>query len=252
MTTLIKTQNLSLQGQHGLILDNINLSISADDFVTVIGPNGAGKTMLMKCLLGLHKPDTGEIICAPDLQIGYMPQTITIDPVLPISVRYFLKLAGQATHDTFKDVVDETGVRHLLGHQLHELSGGERQWVLLARALLNNPQLLIMDEPAQNLDVSGQLELYKKLNEIYQNRKLAILMVSHDLHLVMSSSKKVICLYRHICCEGAPQTVTQDPEFTTLFGDEMARMIAIYPHHHDHDHTHDHRSEPPLSQDAES
>ncbi|MGC6512542.1 MAG: ATP-binding cassette domain-containing protein [Parvibaculales bacterium] len=240
MTALITTKSLSLEGSHGRLLDDINIAIAENDFVTIIGPNGAGKTMLLKCLLGLVNPSEGRMDHKPGLRIGYMPQNIAIDPVLPLSVDYFLKLAGSADSEHFRQTVELVGISHLLNRQLHDLSGGERQWVLLTRALLNNPELLIMDEPAQNLDVKGQLDLYKKLNEIYETRKLAILMVSHDLHLVMSSSKKVICLFHHVCCEGEPQTVAQDPEFTSLFGDEMARMVAVYPHHHDHNHNHDH------------
>ncbi|MGC6471606.1 MAG: ATP-binding cassette domain-containing protein [Parvibaculales bacterium] len=237
MDTLIATHSLGIDKPHGTLLDDINISIAQNDFVTIIGPNGAGKTMLLKCLLGLVTPTRGRIERKTDLRIGYMPQNITIDPVLPLSVAYFLKLAGSFDERQFHQAVDLVGINHLLHRQLHDLSGGERQWVLLTRALLNDPELLIMDEPAQNLDVKGQLDLYKKLDEIYNTTKLAILMVSHDLHLVMSSSKNVICLFHHVCCEGEPKTVAQDPEFISLFGDEMARMVAVYPHHHDHDHS---------------
>lgn len=239
-TPLISADNISLNGTHQKILDGVSLELAQGDFVTLIGPNGAGKTMLLKCLLGLTRPDSGQVSRQADLRIGYMPQNLSIDPVLPISVTYFLTMAGQNTDAHVAEIVQETGIEALLTRQLHDLSGGELQRVLLARALLNQPQILILDEPAQNLDVTGQLAFYKNLETIYQKRGLTILMVSHDLHLVMSSSQRVICLYHHICCQGAPQAVTKDPEFTALFGPDMARMMAVYPHDHDHHHHHDH------------
>ncbi|MGC6475665.1 MAG: ATP-binding cassette domain-containing protein [Parvibaculales bacterium] len=240
---LISADNISLNGTHQKILDGVSLELAQGDFVTLIGPNGAGKSMLLKCLLGLIRPDSGHVERQADLRIGYMPQSLSIDPVLPISVTYFLTMAGQNTEAEIAEIVQETDIKTLLNRQLHDLSGGELQRVLLARALLNQPQILILDEPAQNLDVTGQLAFYKNLEKIYQKRSITILMVSHDLHLVMSSSQRVICLYHHICCQGAPQAVTKDPEFTALFGQDMARMMAVYPHDHDHHHEHDHNHE---------
>ena len=141
----------------------------------------------------------------------------------------------------------ETGASHLLARPVADLSGGELQRVLLTRALIGNPHILMLDEPAQNLDVNGQLQFYKLLEDIYADREIAILMVSHDLHLVMSSTRKVVCLYRHICCSGTPESVAKDPEFISIFGDEMARLMAVYPHSHTHDHTHDHARKPDNS-----
>lgn len=237
---LIKGQSLTVTRQGRQILDHVDLQIAQREFVTLVGPNGAGKTMLLKCLMGFYKPDLGMVSIAPDVKIGYMPQSISPDAVLPISVQRFLSLNLKVTQQDIDNVIAETGIDGLLDSQLHNLSGGERQKVLMARALINKPDILILDEPAQNLDVSGQLAFYKQLEHIYRTRELAILMVSHDLHLVMASTQKVVCLYQHVCCSGAPQTITQDPEFIAMFGDDMARMMAVYPHDHNHDHDHSH------------
>jgi len=240
MTNLIQADNLTVIRNTRAILDNVSLHIGAQDFVTLVGPNGAGKTMLLKCLLGFFKPEKGEVFRKTGLRIGYMPQKISLDAILPMPVQQFLNLNLDNTPASVAEIAEETDISDLLTNRLHEISSGEMQRVLLARALIHKPDLLILDEPAQNLDVSGQLAFYKKLEKIYNDRHMAILMVSHDLHLVMASTRKVICLYHHVCCAGTPQTVTQDPEFIALFGDDMARMMAVYPHNHDHDHSHDH------------
>ena len=175
--------------------------------------------------MGLTKPDEGHVKRKPSLTIGYVPQRLSVDQTIPISARRFLTLRKTVDVSTFDQVVAETKLSPFLDKPLHVLSGGEMQRILLARALLGDPELLILDEPAQNLDVSGQLSFYKLLEQIFARREVSILMVSHDLHLVMSSTKQVVCLYHHICCTGKPQTVTKDPEFISLFGDEMARCL---------------------------
>ena len=233
---LIDGQNITVERETGRILDNVSLHVDEKDFLTIVGPNGAGKTMLLKCLVGVLSPDSGRVTHKPGLTIGYMPQSMEIDPVLPLSVRRFLSLNLAINADFLSEIINETDIAILLDRQMHNLSGGEIQRVMLARALARDPDLLILDEPAQNLDISGQLEFYKLLERIYNNRHKAILMVSHDLHLVMASTKKVVCLYHHICCSGAPQAITQDPEFISIFGDDLSKMMAVYPHEHDHDH----------------
>ncbi len=233
---LIEGQNITVEKETGRILDNVSLRIDEKDFLTIVGPNGAGKTMLLKCLVGVLSPDSGQVTHKPSLSIGYMPQSMEIDPVLPLSVRRFLSLNLSIKADFLSEIVNETDIAMLLDRQMHNLSGGEIQRVMLARALARDPDLLILDEPAQNLDISGQLEFYKLLERIYHNRQKAILMVSHDLHLVMASTKKVVCLYHHVCCSGAPQAITRDPEFISIFGDDLSKMMAVYPHEHDHDH----------------
>ena len=239
MTTLIEGIDICLTRQERTILSNVSLKIDSGDFITLIGPNGAGKSMLLKTLLGLIKPDSGRVIRKDGLRIGFVPESLNIDPTLPLSVQRFLTL--NANKDELDDeIIAETNITDLLDRQMTNLSGGERQRVLLARALHANPEILILDEPAQNLDMSGQLNLYALMEKIFELRKIAILMVSHDLHLVMSSTQKVVCLYEHICCSGEPQAVAKDPEFISLFGQDMARLLSVYPHAHDHSHDHDH------------
>lgn len=234
--SLITAQNISLIMQNKPILHDISLKINKNEFITIIGPNGAGKSMLLKSLMGLCKLDKGKVIKAKNLKIGYVPQSLVIDKIMPITVRRFLTLAKNYDDISFQNTVNETNIESLLNKQLSDLSGGETQRVLLARSLLGNPNLLILDEPAQNLDISGQLSFYKLLETIYAKRNLSILMVSHDLHMVMASSKKVICLYHHICCAGKPKEITKDPEFIALFGNDMAKMMAFYQHSHNHCH----------------
>ena len=227
---LISAHNLNVIRNEKAILKNIDVEINKNDFLTIIGPNGAGKTMLLKCLMEFYKPDSGKIIKKPNLRIGYMPQSINIINTMPMSVRNFITVRKKFDEISFRHVISETETDKVINKQLSVLSGGEMQRVLLARSLLNNPELLILDEPAQNLDVSGQINFYKLLQSIYSKRNLSILMVSHDLHLVMVSTKKVLCLSNHICCVGKPQQITKDPEFILMFGKDMASIMAVYQH----------------------
>jgi len=216
------------------VIQNVSLTLSRGNIVTVIGPNGSGKTTLLKLLLGLETPDSGRITRAPKLRIGYMPQKLAIDPILPVTVEWFLKL--NANGQAIENVVQETGISHLLSTKLQSVSGGEFQRILLARALLCNPDLLVLDEPAQGVDVNGQATFYDLISQVSRNHNTSVLMVSHDLHLVMSSTDHVICLNHHICCSGHPHSVRDDPAFTELFGAHVAQSLAVYTHHHDHDH----------------
>lgn len=235
-TSLLRAENITVTRQGKTVLNNVSLAVGARDFITIIGPNGAGKSMLLKCLMEFYAPDSGTITRSPGLRIGYVPQRLIPDHTLPITVARFLALRKQATKANIRTVAEETGIADILDTPLHVLSGGELQRALLARALLDDPGLLVLDEPAQNLDISGQLAFYKLLERIYAERALSILMVSHDLHMVMASTKQVVCLYHHICCSGEPHMVTKDPEFIALFGNDMARMMAVYQHEHNHKH----------------
>jgi zinc transport system ATP-binding protein len=235
--TLIRASHLSLTRQGKDILSDVSLSVMPHDFITIVGPNGAGKSMLLKCMMGFIVPDAGTVTRHPALKIGYVPQRLTPDHTMPISVARFLRLRKRADVSALQIVAEETGIVQILDKPLHVLSGGELQRTLLARALLDSPTLLILDEPAQNLDISSQLAFYKLLERVYAERSISILMVSHDLHMVMASTKKVVCLFHHICCSGEPHVVTQDPEFIALFGADMARMMAVYQHEHSHVHT---------------
>jgi len=217
------------------VLLNVDLSVHPGEVVTVIGPNGSGKTTLLKVLLGLEKPDAGVIHRQFGLRIGYVPQKMQISPVFPMTVQHFLRLfreqKGQVTA-----IAEELEIINLLHRQVYALSGGELQRVLLAQALLTNPHLLVLDEPVQGVDFTGQARIYQLVKRVSRSRGCAVLMVSHDLHLVMSGTDKVVCLDRHVCCSGTPQSVSRDPEFVNMFGPEVAGQVALYVHHHDHQH----------------
>ncbi len=214
------------------ILHEVSFAIRAGEIVTIVGPNGAGKTTLLKCLLGLEAADYGEVIRAPDLRIGYVPQQFRVQPSMPLTVASFLALYGtlQPALAAKLDVAD------LMGSSLHSLSGGELRRVLLLRALLHAPQILVLDEPTQGVDIAGQGELYRLLKRLSEELGFAVLMVSHDLYVVMASTERVICLNHHVCCEGTPQQVGGDASFRALFGDELANQLALYHHHHTHAH----------------
>lgn len=237
---LIHAQGLNLNRRGRHILQQVDVTLEAGKIVTLIGPNGAGKTTLVRSLLGLMKPDTGTITQAPDLRIGYMPQKLHLDASLPLSVKRFLALGGTPRLE-LAEIIRLTGITSLIDMPMQSLSGGETQRVLLARALLRDPQLLVLDEPVQGVDVTGQVALYGLINDIRNRRGCGVLLVSHDLHLVMATSDTVICLNQHICCQGHPEQVTSDPAYLALFGDhsrfgQRPAQIAIYTHHHDHQH----------------
>ncbi|MDA8712391.1 ATP-binding cassette domain-containing protein [Alphaproteobacteria bacterium] len=237
---LIEATELCVRRHGGLILDNVSLTLGERDFITLIGPNGAGKSVLLRHLLKLESPNSGTVKHRQGIRIGYVPERFQIDPTLPMPVRRFLTLNNNQSAEAVEALAVETNCGGLLDKPLANLSGGELQRVLLARALSGNPHVLMLDEPAQNLDVSGQLQFYQLIDALYEKRNLSVLMVSHDLHMVMSSTRQVVCLYHHICCSGAPDSVARDPEFVQMFGAEMAQMMAVYQHSHAHDHTHDH------------
>ncbi len=245
--SLLRADNIHVIRRNRTILRDVSLAIEPNDFITIIGPNGAGKSTLLQCLMGFFPPDSGTITRAEHTRIGYVPQNITKEVTIPITAKRFLTLGQYHRAPDFVSFFDricqETGVTPLLARSLHVLSGGEMQRVLLARALLRAPNLLILDEPAQNLDITSQIAFYKLLETIYTEHGISILMVSHDLHLVMASTRKVICLYHHICCSGEPHLVTQDPEFSKLFGQDITNMMAIYHHQHNHQHDHTHHAD---------
>ena len=230
MNALISAKNINVIKTGKNILKDVSIDINKNDFITIIGPNGAGKSMLLKCLMGFYKPNSGIIKTKPNLKFGYMPQNLDIIKTIPMKAKSFITIKKKYDKISLKKVISETQIENILDKQLSVLSGGEMQRVLLARSLLNNPEVLILDEPAQNLDVSGQMHFYKLLQIIYSKRRLSILMVSHDLHLVMVSTKQVICLSNHICCCGKPQQITKDPEFLSMFGKDMAEVMAVYQH----------------------
>lgn len=232
---LVEVKQLSVKLREQTILDDINLSIYSDQVMTIIGPNGAGKTTLLKALLGLIKPTSGEVWRQEGLTIGYVPQKLQLNPSLPLTVKRFLKLLPRVSDEQIDKVMGEVGASHILERSMQGVSGGEFQRVLLARALLRKPQLLVLDEPTQGVDINGQVELYRLISSICNHYHCGVLMVSHDLHLVMANTDQVICLNQHICCSGHPAQVSHDPAFKELFGSN-ANSFAIYHHHHDHQH----------------
>lgn len=233
---LIEGRDLDLSLGGDKVLDHVSLSIYAGQIVTLIGPNGAGKSTLVKTLLGLQRPDEGVVKQKAGLRIGYVPQKLAIDRVLPISVYRFLTLTRHVSRSDCERVLAQVGAGHVLESQMASLSGGEAQRVMLARTLLLAPELLVLDEPTQGVDVSGQSELYRLIDNIRRELDCAVLMISHDLHLVMAKTDQVICFNRHICCSGKPDTVRQHPEYRSLFGDRAADAIGLYHHEHDHHH----------------
>ena len=235
---LITLDNITLGHNGKNVLDDVSFKLHQGEFVTLIGPNGAGKSSLIKILLGVIKQDSGYVTYSGDIRLGYTPQNFTANPYIPISVKDFLTLNQKLDSAFMQQTFDLTGINELLHLPLKNLSGGELQKVLLSRALLNKPNVLILDEPAQNLDVDGQMQLYKLIQDIHQEQNCAVLMVSHDLHRVMKESTQVLCLYHHICCEGLPESILKDEKFNDLFADQIHELMATYEHHHNHHHEH--------------
>lgn len=233
---LIDASGIELYYDGRRILEGVDLSIGRREIVTLIGPNGSGKTSLARVLLGLTVPQQGRITRKPGLSTGYLPQRLSIDPNLPLSVARFLRLAGRSTQAQIDAALDSVAARHLANLDVGRLSGGEIQRALLARALLRAPDLLVLDEPTQGVDVTGQIEFYELIGQLRDQYDCGVLMISHDLHLVMAATDRVICLNHHVCCSGAPESVRQHPEYLALFGAEAAGRLAVYAHRHDHDH----------------
>ncbi len=235
MSTLLELRDVGVRFAGQDVLQDVQLTLRAGEIVTLIGPNGAGKTTLVRTVLGLLKPDRGEVQRKPRLRIGYMPQKLHVDPTLPLSVERFLRLVPGVKRSAAQAALQEVGAVQVLDSPLQSISGGELQRVLLARALLREPELLVLDEPVQGVDIAGQAELYRLIGQLRERYGCGVLMVSHDLHLVMSATDQVVCLNRHVCCSGHPEQVSNDPAFVEMFGQD-ARSLAVYHHHHDHDH----------------
>lgn len=232
---LVSLHNASVERNRQTLLSDISLELSAGEIVTVIGPNGAGKSTLVKLVSGLIKPSAGHIHRLAKLRIGYVPQHLSFDASLPLTVQRFLTLSNPDVQ-AVKAARQRLQIDHLATSAIQVLSGGELQRVLLARALLRQPHLLILDEPVQGVDVGGQAELYGLITQLRNETGCGVLMVSHDLHLVMAGTDRVVCLNQHICCQGQPGAVSQDPAYQRLFGQAAASEIAVYQHHHDHSH----------------
>jgi zinc transport system ATP-binding protein len=247
----LSARGLALSRGGRSILTGVDIDIRPREIVTVIGPNGAGKTTLVRMLLGLERPDRGTVDRRADLVVGYAPQRFDVDRALPMTVARFLGLGLGTSAAEIAPVLAEVGAARVASQPLVSLSGGELQRVVLARALLRKPSLLVLDEPVRGVDYAGEAELYTLIGRLRDVRGLGVLMVSHDLHVVMAASDRVVCLNRHVCCSGVPETVAQHPEYVRLFGAETARAFAVY--HHRHDHRHDLAGAPaPIAPSAAS
>ena len=219
------------------ILQSVSLRVARGQIVTLIGPNGAGKSTLVRIVLGLRRPSAGRVELLSGARLGYMPQRLVLDPTLPLTVQRFVTLGTPAPRARVQALLAEVGAAQVIDSPVQAISGGELQRVLLARALLREPDLLVLDEPIQGVDLTGQYELYDLISNLRRQRGCGILMVSHELHLVMATTDQVVCLNRHVCCSGHPDHVARDPAYLALFGLDGARRLAIY--HHQHNHHHD-------------
>jgi zinc transport system ATP-binding protein len=232
---LLEAKNIVYQKRDKKILNDVSLSLHSGEIITLIGPNGAGKTSLIRILLGLSKASSGRVERKANLTIGYVPQGINIPDVMPLRVYDFLNVTAKYSKEECREMLVQVNCDYLLLSAMQDISGGEMQRVLLARALLKKPRLLVLDEPASGMDIIGQQALYETIQSIRDKYGCSILMVSHDLHLVMAATDRVICLNTHICCTGHPDDVSEHPEYIKLFGSAI-NGLALYSHHHDHEH----------------
>jgi zinc transport system ATP-binding protein len=233
---LVSARNITVVKSGRTILSGIDIDLRRGEIVTVIGPNGAGKTTLVRAVLGVQPVTSGAIVRKSGLVIGYVPQRFDSDPAIPLTVARFLTLGITAKPAACEEALAEVGASAVRDRQLSQVSGGELQRVLLARAVLRSPDLLVLDEPARGVDHIGEAELYGLIARLRDTRGFGVLLVSHDLHLVMANADRVVCINRHVCCQGKPEAVAAHPEYARLFGAEAARAFAVYTHHHDHDH----------------
>ena len=235
---LLKVENVGISVNGKSLVRGVSLEVKQGEIVTLIGPNGSGKSTTAKIALGIYKKIDGKVKTYTN-KIGYVPQKISIDWTLPIRVLDFMTLTEELTQDEINTALNLTGVEHLKDKNLSNLSGGEFQRVLIARAISKQPELLVLDEPVQGVDFKGEIALYKLIKEISEKMKCGILLISHDLHVVMSATDFVVCLNGHVCCSGTPHKVVQDNNYRELFGDRASNILSLYEHKHDHTHSQD-------------
>ena len=235
---LLKVENVGVSVNGKSLVRGVSLEVKKGEIVTLIGPNGSGKSTTAKIALGIYKKIDGKVKTYTN-KIGYVPQKISIDWTLPIRVLDFMTLTEELTQDQINSALNMTGVEHLKNKSLSNLSGGEFQRVLIARAISKQPELLVLDEPVQGVDFKGEIALYRLIKEISEKMKCGILLISHDLHVVMSATDFVVCLNGHVCCSGTPHIVAQDDNYKKLFGDRASNILSLYEHKHDHTHSQD-------------
>jgi zinc transport system ATP-binding protein len=238
--SLVEIEGLAVAFGGRRVLSGVDMTVEPGEILTIVGPNGSGKSTLLRAIVGAVRPDAGQVRIAPKLRIGYVPQSLTIDPTLPMTVARFMNLPRTVARAEASAALDEVDAGDLVDRQMSALSGGQFQRVLLARALLGTPQLLILDEATRGLDQRGSAAFYRKVEDVRTSHGCAVLMVSHELHVVMAASDRVICLNGHVCCEGAPEAVVQADAYRALFGTGTGGALALYRHEHDHNHDHDH------------
>ena len=235
---LVKLENAGVYRSSKWLVRGISLEINQGQIVTLIGPNGSGKTTTAKMILNILNTDEG-LVKGNANKMAYVPQKINIDWTMPLRVIDFMKITSNLNNTEITESLVMTGVDKLLYNQIHSLSGGEFQRVLIARAIAKKPDLLVLDEPVQGVDFNGEIALYNLIKEISVNLNCGILLISHDMHFVMSTTDHVICLNGHICCSGSPSNVVKNPEYIKLFGEHNSETLSYYQHQHDHSHNHD-------------
>ncbi len=233
---LVSLKNVGLEKSGRWLVRGIDLQVRSGEIVTLIGPNGSGKSTTAKLALGIHQPDEGEARRASGLKVGYVPQKISVDWTLPLTVERFMRLTRRLSSADIKQALAATGIAHLASAEVRNLSGGEFQRAMLARVIATRPDFLVLDEPVQGVDFAGEIALYELITKIRDDLGCGILLISHDLHVVMAATDQVICLNGHVCCKGSPDAVAESAEYRNLFGDRAAASLAIYQHNHDHTH----------------
>jgi zinc transport system ATP-binding protein len=233
--------NVGVRRNGRWLVRGVDFSVSRGEIVTLIGPNGSGKSTTVKTAIGVMKADEGKVVRASGLKVGYVPQKLAIDWTLPLTVRRLMTLTGPLSAGDMNEALDAVGLSHMVDAEVQHLSGGEFQRALMARAIARKPDLLVLDEPVQGVDFSGEIAIYDLIKTIRNTTGCGILLISHDLHVVMAATDTVICLNGHVCCRGTPQAVTQSAEYVRLFGSRAAQSLAVYSHDHDHTHLPDGR-----------
>lgn len=237
--TLVTLRGAGVTRGHRSLVRGVDLTLRRGEIVTLIGPNGSGKSTTAKMVTGVYRPTEGSVTRRAGIRIGYVPQKLAIDWTMPLTVERLMTLTGRHSAAEIDAALEAVGATRLLKAAVQELSGGEFQRVLFARAMIRKPDLLVLDEPVQGVDFSGEVALYELVRSIRDSTQSGILMISHDLHVVMAETDIVICLNGHMCCTGTPSAVKRSPEYLKLFGERAAQTLAIYEHHHDHEHHED-------------
>ena len=234
--TLVALDNAGLSISNKWLVREVTMKVDAGEIVTLIGPNGSGKSTTAKMALGIMAPSEGSVYRCENARVSYVPQRLSIDWTMPLDVNRFISLTRFLDKKAVKKALSMTETEHLYNAEVRTLSGGEFQRVLIARAIAHSPQFLVLDEPVQGVDFNGEIALYKLIENIRNELNCGIILISHDLHVVMSTTDRVICLNGHVCCSGTPAVVATEPEFRALFGDRAANELAFYKHQHDHEH----------------